>query len=437
MSQTPKKPTAVSTESAEDQTTKDTEKETKERYQDLQAFAKVLNYVQNYYVEDVDSKKMLQGAIKGMLRELDPHSTYLSAQQFAEFQNETSGSFGGIGVEISSQNGLLTVIAPIEDTPAYIAGIKPGDKIIAIDGKSTKGMSLLEASSMMKGKLGTSIKFTIGRESAEKPIDFKITRAAIKIKSVKETDLGDGFTYIKITSFIENTATDLEALLAAKKDKAKGLILDLRRNPGGLLDQAVRVSDLFLKEGVIVSTMGRDKKNKEIAMATQNGAFTSIPMIVLVNEYSASASEIVAGALQDNKRAVIMGEKTFGKGSVQTIINLGDGAGLKLTIARYYTPNGRSIQAEGISPDVELAEVDPEAFQKAVVKKTDTSREKELSGHLLGDHEKPAEATSWWRSPASVEVPKTKNPKEKLLTEDYQVAQAFNYIKAMNLIQLK
>ncbi len=414
-----------------------------ERYTELQIFSKVLNLVQQYYVEGVDTKKLVYGAIKGMLKELDPHTNFMSPEIFRDFESETSGEFGGLGIEISVQNGILTIISPIEDTPAWEAGIKAGDKVVAVDGKSTKGLSLVEASQLMRGKRGSKTTLSIIRDNEEKPRDITITRGSVKIKSVKYTDMNDGYAYVKITSFIENTGKDLEKALLEHEKKSngiKGLIIDLRRNPGGLLDQAVRVSDLFIPEGKIVSTIGRDRAKEEVVSATKKARFTSFPLIVLLNEYSASASEIVAGALQDNKRAIIMGEKSFGKGSVQSVVKLGDGSGLKLTVARYYTPSGKSIQSEGITPDIEIEDVDTDAFGKAIIKSRG-SREKDIQGHLLGDKEKQAEKTktsssidAWWKD-AGNKKDENRSPKEKLLASDYQVFQAFNYLKAWKLMR--
>jgi carboxyl-terminal processing protease len=416
-----------------------------ERYSELQNFTKVLNLVQQYYVEEVDTKKLIYGAVKGMLRELDPHTNFMPPEMFKDFENETSGEFSGLGIELSIQSGILTVISPIEDTPAWNAGVKPGDKIIAINGNSTKGLSLVEASQLMKGKNGAKVVLKIVRESEEEPRDISVTRAVIKIHSVKYTDLGDGYAYTKITSFIENTAKELEKALEQHKDKNKkieGLVIDLRRNPGGLLDQAIRISDLFIKDGVIVSTIGRDKKSKEVTYATKKAQYTNFPIIVLVNEYSASASEIVSGALQDNKRALIMGQRTFGKGSVQSVVKLGDGSGLKLTVARYYTPSGISIQAEGITPDIEIEDVDPDAFAKAVIKQKG-SREKDIQGHLKGDREKTAvkkeasqseSALAWWKDVGSKKE-ETLSPREKLFKSDYQAYQAYSYLKAWKTLQ--
>ncbi len=416
-----------------------------ERYSDLQLFSKVLNLVQQYYVEPVDTKKLIYGAIKGMLKELDPHTNFMAPDIFKDFESETSGEFGGLGIEIAVQNGILTIISPIEDTPAWEAGIKPGDKVISVDGHTTKGLSLVEASQLMRGKLGSTTILTIVRETEDQPKDISITRGNVKIHSVKYTDFAEGYAYIKVTSFIENTGSDLEKTLTEHEKKhgtAKGLILDLRRNPGGLLDQAIKVSDLFIPDGKIVSTIGREKGKEEIVYASKKAHYTSFPIIVLMNEYSASASEIVAGALQDNRRAVIMGEKSFGKGSVQSVVKLGDGSGLKLTVARYYTPSGRSIQSEGIVPDIAVEDVDTDAFGKAVIKNRGT-REKDIQGHLLSEREKAekskpvgekAKVDAWWKNANSKKEEKT-SPKDKLLASDYQVYQAYNYIKAWKLMK--
>jgi len=419
-----------------------------ERYADLQNFSKVLNLVQQYYVEEVDTKKLIYGAIKGMLRELDPHTNFMPPDIFKDFETETSGEFGGLGIEISIQNGVLTIISPIEDAPAWEAGIKAGDKVIAVDGNSTKGMSLVEASQLMRGKRGSKVILRVVREGEDKPRDITVVRGSVKIKSVKYTDLGDGFAYIKITSFIENTAKDLQKAIEKhikEKGDMAGLLIDLRRNPGGLLDQAVKVSDMFLKQGTIVSTIGRNKNEKEVAVASKKGQYTNFPVVILVNEYTASASEIVSGALQDNKRALIVGQRTFGKGSVQSVIKLGDGSGLKLTVARYYTPSGVSIQAEGIHPDIEIEDVDPEAFAKAVVK-SQTTREGDIAGHLKGDREKAAEkldtrqgaeegALAWWKDVGSKKEEKL-SPRERLFKSDYQAYQAFNYLKAWETLKI-
>jgi carboxyl-terminal processing protease len=416
----------------------------KDRYQDLQIFAKVLNLVQQYYVEEVDTQKLIYGGIKGMLQELDPHTNFLPPDVYKEFESETTGEFGGIGIEITVQNDVLTVIAPIEDTPAWQAGIQAGDRIVEINGESTKGFSLAEAALRMRGKRGSKVRMGIFRDGFEKPKEFVVERGVVKIKSVKFTDLDDGFAYIRLTSFIENSAPDMEKVLKtiqkSHKD-IKGLIIDLRRNPGGLLDQAIKISDLFLEQGIIVSTIGRNKRDKEVVYAKKEGTYSGFPIVVLINEYSASASEILAGALQDNKRALIMGQQSFGKGSVQSVVKLGDGSGLKLTVARYYTPSGKSIQSEGIKPDVFVEDVDPEAFKKAVIKR-EVRRESDMAGHLLGEREqKEKEANPagdamsfWWKQDPNAKKGKM-NPKEKLLTEDFQAQQAYNYLRAWKVME--
>lgn len=420
-----------------------------DRYSDLQTFSKILSLIQQYYVEEVDTKKLITGAIKGMLRELDPHTSYMPPEVFKDFESETSGEFGGLGIEISISNGVLTIISPIEDTPAWKAGIKPGDKIVAINGQSTKGYSLVEASTALKGSDGEKVVLSIIRENLDSPIDIPIVRGKVKIKSVKATDLEDGYIYVKLTSFIENTGPDLEKALADFKKKNKGqiqgILMDLRRNPGGLLEQAIKVSDLFIKDGIIVSTIGRDPKNKEVAYATHKAEYADIPIIVLMNEYSASASEIVAGALQDNKRAIIAGQRSFGKGSVQSAIKLSDGSALKLTIARYYTPSGVSIQSEGIKPDIEIEDVNAEAFQKAV-NRPNGMREKDIAGHLKGEKEKQGSAeknkksnqqnnsTAWWNDIANKKE-SDQNDKEKLFKSDYQAYQAYSYLKAWKTLK--
>ena len=419
----------------------------------MQNFSKILNLVQQYYVEPTDSKKLIEGAIKGMLRELDPHTNYMPAEIFKEFESETAGQFGGIGIEISVQNGVLTIISPIDDTPAYKAGIKPGDKVVAINGQSTKGFSLIEASALLKGKNGEPVTLTVVREKADKPLDIRIVRGQVKVKSIKTTPLDTGFLFVRITSFIETTSDDLQtALDKYKKEnngKIEGVLIDLRKNPGGLLDQAIKVSDLFLKEGAIVSTMGRDPKTKEVNYASKKAPYGDIPVVVLINEFSASASEIVSGALQDNKRAIIVGEKSFGKGSVQSVIKLGDGSGLKLTVARYYTPSGVSIQSEGITPDIEIEDIDSDILMKSLNEKKGI-REKDISGHLKSDKEKAQEKNgkgkkdknvgdtegtiAWWNDISNMDM-SALTPKQKLFRTDYQAYQAYSYLKAWKTLK--
>lgn len=400
-----------------------------DKYKDLQVFAKVLNLIQRYYVEDVDPGKLIQGGIKGMLSELDPHTNYLPPDIFKEFQDETSGEFGGIGIEISVQDEVLTIISPIEDTPAWKAGIKAGDKIVTINGESTKGLSLVEAAQKMKGKEGEVIHMGIMRKEFEKPKVFDIKRGRVRLQSVKYTDMLDGYLYIRITSFIENTNADYEKIAAAhikKYGKIKGLIIDLRNNPGGLLDQAVKMANEFLDGGIIVSTMGRNEKDKEVIYAKKDKKSDDYPIILVLNEYSASASEILAGALQDNGRALVLGQRSFGKGSVQSVVKLGDGSGLKLTVARYYTPKGTEIQSVGIKPDIVVDDIDPEAYEKALVKKN-IKREADMSKHLKGKAERNA----------SLKAPQvgTLNGRDELLKKDFQINQAFNYLKASRVFR--
>ncbi len=329
----------------------------KEAYDGLENLTNILAIVQKNYVDDVQTKQLIEGAINGMLASLDPHSAYLTPDLYKELQVDTKGSFGGLGLEITSRNGLLTVVSPIEDTPAYRAGIKPGDMIIKIDGEFTKDMTLVEAVRKMRGPKDTKVTLTIKRETQLELIDRTLVREVIKIQSVKSKMLEKGYGYIRVTQFQERTDDDLErALKQLDKDAGglRGLVLDLRNDPGGLLTQAVRVSDVFLDSGLIVYTDGRLENQKQKYFAHNPGTWSDFPMVVLVNGGSASASEIVAGALQDHKRALVLGTTTFGKGSVQTILPLDDTSALRLTTARYYTPSGRSIQATGIVPDIVL-----------------------------------------------------------------------------------
>lgn len=413
------------------------------RYADLQLFAKVLNLVQEYYVEPVDTKTLIYGGIKGMLLELDPHTNFLPPDLYKEFESETSGEFGGLGIEITLQKNVLTIISPIEDGPAYKAGIQAGDKILTINGKSTKNLSLSEAAQQLKGKNGDYTILGIFREGFDAPKDFKIRRGTVKVKSVKLENLGNGYAYVRITSFIEKTAKDFKRTLDKfQKDNKQiaGVILDLRRNPGGLLDQAVRVADYLIQDGVIVSTIGRDKKQKEVIRANASTTYPPFPLMVLIDEYSASASEIVAGALQDNQRALILGQRSFGKGSVQSVVKLGDGSGMKLTVARYYTPRGVSIQAYGITPDVYIENLDPAVIDKARVK-MEVRREKDIHGHLKGDLEKKAEEDRMSEPLLHYffgdieDDTKKKSSGNELLKRDFYVQQAYNYLQTWSRLK--
>src|SRR5208282_724743 len=325
-------------------------------YQELDTFASVLAIVQKNYVEPVTTKRLIDGAISGMLASLDPHSAYLTPDLYRDLEVETRGSFGGLGIEITIKNGALTVVAPIEDTPAYRAGLKAGDQIIKIDDDFTKDMSLTEAVKRMRGPKGSKIRLTLHRNGVAELFTVTLARDVIKIQSVKSKTLDGGYGYIRVTTFQENTGEGVEKAIdgfeSKEHGKLKGIVFDLRDNPGGLLNQAVKVSDDFLDGGLIVYTQGREENQQQKYFSHKKKDFVDYPMVVLVNGGSASASEIVAGALQDQKRAVILGTQTFGKGSVQTILPLDDHSALRLTTARYYTPNGRSIQAVGITPEV-------------------------------------------------------------------------------------
>lgn len=396
-------------------------------YKSLKTFNEVLDMVEKNYVEEVKLQDLIQGAIGGMMKSLDPHSTFMTAEEYKELEVETKGSFGGIGIEITVLKDVLTVVSPIEDTPAFQAGIKPGDQIIKIDGKSTKDITIQEAVKKLRGPKDTKVTLTIYRESLQKPKDFVLTRAIIKITSVKSRLLDDGIGYCRIASFQERTGDDLiKAVkeLNAKANPLKGIVLDLRNNPGGLLNQSIEVSDVFLKSGVIVSTRGRIKAMDTSSSAKNDGDEPTCPIVVLINEGSASASEIVAGALQDNGRALILGTRSFGKGSVQTLIPLEDGAALKLTTAKYYTPSGRSIQAEGIAPDITLK------YAKAMEEKeeeSDALREQDLKGHIKSAKEngqKPPEETTV--------LPK-KEAEEAAFAQDNQIKAAADILRSWNI----
>ncbi len=356
-------------------------------YQNIETFADVLTLVQKNYVDDVGTDKLIDGAINGMLASLDPHSAYLPPDLYKELQVDTRGSFGGLGIEITQRNGVLTVVSPIEDTPAFRAGVRSGDQIIKIDGKFTKDMSLVEAVKLMRGAEGTKIKLTLRRENEPDWINMTLAREVIQIKSVKYRVLEPHFGYLRITQFQERTERDAKAALAELQKESgglRGLVLDLRNNPGGLLSQAVKISDLFLESGMVVYTEGRLDNQAQKFYAHQGPVAGDFPMVVLVNGGSASASEIVAGALQDHKRALVLGTQTFGKGSVQTILPLADGdAAIRLTTARYFTPNGRSIQATGITPDIIMEPV-TQVAAAGTPGQPESIRESNLPGHLEG-----------------------------------------------------
>ncbi len=361
-----------------------------ERYENLELFNKVLHFIEQNYVDEgkVKNKDLIYGAIKGMMETLDPHSNFLTPEIFKDMKVDTSGKFGGLGIEIGVKDNILTVVSPIEDTPAWKAGIKANDRIVKIDGDSTKGMNLVEAVQKMRGKKGTDVILSVYREGFDKIREIKVTRDIIKIASVKSEELEPEYGYVRLTSFNESAAQDIKKAIEKleSKRKLRGLVLDLRNNPGGLLDQAVEVSSLFIDEGVVVSTIPRNKDQKEVKYARKGQARKDLPIAVLVNSSTASAAEIVAGALQDHHRAIIMGQGTFGKGSVQTVVDLTSDVGLKLTIARYYTPNGKSIQEKGVMPDVVLDDFDPKLLSEAK-RKGEVFRERDLKGHMVNTDE--------------------------------------------------
>ena len=392
--------------------------------EELRTFSDVFGRIKNDYVESVEDKELLENAIRGMLTGLDPHSSYLDVEQFKELQVGTTGQFGGLGIEVGMENGFVKVIAPIDDTPAQRAGIEAGDLVIRLDDTPVKGMSLNDAVKVMRGEPGTDIELTIVREGLDKPFQVTITRDIIKVRSVKRRTLEPGYGYLRISQFQSKTADYLEdAIRDLKKendDNLKGLVLDLRNNPGGVLNGAVAVSDAFLTKGLIVYTEGRIDDSRLRFNATPDDLLDGKPIVVLVNQGSASASEIVAGALQDHKRAIILGSQTFGKGSVQTILPLSGGTALKLTTARYFTPSGRSIQAEGITPDIELESLKVAAVEQSL----DPLSEADLSGHLDNGNGKNGKDSD-----------KDDDDNGDLAQSDYQLYEALNMLKGLSILQ--
>jgi carboxyl-terminal processing protease len=413
-------------------------------YQSLKVFTDVLDIVSKDYVDEVDTKKLIESAIQGMVSSLDPHSSLLTPDAFKELQIDTQGEFTGIGIHVTMRDNLVTVISPIEGTPAYRAGIKAGDRIVRVDNKPTD--NLTDAVKLMRGPKGTEVTITILREGEPKQIDFKIVRDLIPIHSVKATVVRPGYGYVWVTHFRENTITDLMAALdqMEKAEPAmKGLILDLRDNPGGVLEQAIRVSDLFMDDGVIMTSKGRLKRHTRVYKATKSDKVRTYPMVVLINGGSASASEIVAGALQDSKRALVIGTTSFGKGSVQAIENLRDGYALKLTIARYYTPSGRSIQAKGVEPDIVVAL--QENTEEAASEQSRLLKEKDLLNHLDSDgqSERPksdVKAPPESKQPESKELPRQVqsrlNPLDaEQLMKDSQVRRAMDILMGYEIFK--
>lgn len=421
-------------------------------FEELRTFTEVFQKIKTDYVETVDDKTLLENAIQGMLSGLDPHSSYLNAEAYKELQVGTTGEFGGLGIEVGMENGFVKVVSPIDDTPADHAGIKAGDLIIRLDDTPVKGMSLNDAVKLMRGTPGTPITLTVVRENEDKPLKITITRAVIVVKSIKNRLLEPGYAYLRISQFQSNTGEDLEKAIDKMKDEnkggLKGLILDLRNNPGGVLNAAVAVSDSFLTKGLIVYTEGRVDDASLKFRARPKDILDGAPIVVLVNGGSASASEIVAGALQDHKRAVVMGTKTFGKGSVQTILPMNGNAALKLTTARYYTPSGRSIQAEGIQPDITLNKVEiasVERHEDDIVKESDLARhlgnpkedkdKKPRPADKAADKPEKSDKSSEKAIDKLLKGDKTEKAGDEPLEKvDYALYEALNLLKGLNII---
>lgn len=412
-------------------------------YESIELFTDVMAIVKKSYVEEVDTKKLIYGAINGMLSSLDPHSSFMPPDTYKEMKIDTKGAFGGLGIEISIKDGVLTVISPIEDTPAFKAGIKSGDQILKIDDKFTKDLNINDAVKRMRGLKGTKVVLTIMRDGFDKPKEFPLERDIIQVKSVRSALIDGGYGYVRIAQFQEKTDEDLgkalKLLKEQNKGELKGLVLDMRNDPGGLLDQAVRVADHFVPEGqMIVYTEGREKDSKMQFTSKKGGKEPAYPIVVLINGGSASASEIVAGALQDHKRAIVMGTQSFGKGSVQTIIPLSDDSGLRLTTARYFTPKGRSIQAKGITPDIVVERV--ELPKESTAKKDGMHlREKDLENHFETEV-KPGTTGDVKKEEKKDEKKEEKKDErtqrlEENLKNDYQAMRAFDLLKGWELIK--
>lgn len=395
-----------------------------ERYEPLKNFSRVMDLIEKTYVNDVEREDLVEGAIQGMLQNLDPHSGYLDKEALQDMQDETSGKFTGVGIEITMQNGRLTVVSPVEDTPAFEAGLESGDIILEIDGESTQDISIMDAVHKIRGPKGSEVELTILHQDASKPERITLTRDVIPMQSVKTEVMEPGYLYVRITNFNEKTTRDVRQGLEEKGEDLKGLVLDLRNNPGGLLDQAVSVADLFLSQGKLVYTKGKVEQAKMEFNAKDEKSDIKAPMVVLINAGTASASEIVAGAIQDHHRGLIVGVPSFGKGSVQTVIPLPDGAGIKLTTAKYYTPNGRSIQAEGIEPDINLPFNPVEEGQEDSIFRT--LREKDLSRHLEGRNEDEGS-----KDEDDGQVTKI----EQRLQKDNQLQLALQLVKSLPLIK--
>lgn len=391
--------------------------------QDLRNFTEIFDRIRSSYVESVDDKTLLQYAIDGMLSNLDPHSDYLLPEDFSELQEHTTGKFGGLGIEVGIEEGLIKVVSPIDDTPAQKAGIKAGDLIISLDGEPVREMSLTDAIDKMRGEPGTDIDLSIRRQGEKELLEFTLTRAEIKVASVRSENLGDGIGYLRITQFQDKSGSELVKEIKKLQQEAQdnlqavnGLVLDLRNNPGGVLDAAVEVCDAFLNSGLIVYTEGRISESDFRYSATEQTIAADIPLIVLINGGSASASEIVAGALQDHKRAIIVGTQSFGKGSVQSVLPIGGNKAIKLTTARYFTPKGRSIQAQGIQPDVFVEQSEVTSYEQSYYKESD------LPGHLSNGKGESEKA-------------KDHKTEDDLLKNDFQLYQAYTLLKGWSVFQ--
>lgn len=434
--------------------------ENRSRFEQLELFNKVLHLIETQYYRPVSTEKLIEGALKGMMETLDPHSAFLNKDFFEKMQNDTAGEFGGLGLEVTQKEGVIYIVTPIDDTPAYRAGIKPKDKLVEINHEPIVGMTLDQAIEKMRGKVGEKINLGILRDGEEGIKYFTLKREIIKVKPVKSELLANNFAYVRLTQFQKRSAESVEEALKNLKAKSKGgvlngIILDLRSNPGGLLDQAVDVSSLFLKEGIVVTTEARDPQNKDLRYVKKSGyKDLKTPMVVLINGASASASEIVAGALQDYGRAVIMGSLSFGKGSVQTVAQIDKQTGVKLTIAQYMTPKNRKIQAVGITPDVALDDMNQEDFEKGL-KEDRYIREKDLKGHLTATIESAEEKTTREASEKKERTArikemeskraalKNKDKKEKEdelfkqydPSQDYQVLQALRHLQGLKVFE--
>jgi carboxyl-terminal processing protease len=408
-------------------------------YKKLELFSNVLSIIQENYVEEIDTDLAIEGAINGMLLSLDPHSSYLTPESFDELQEETQGSFTGIGIEITIKNGKLTVVSPIEDTPAYEAGLQVNDTIVKIDGQWTDDMSPLEAVKKLRGAKGSEVTISVHRQDWENLKEFTLVRDVIPVQSVRALFLEKNIAYTRITNFQSHTTDDyLEAIITLRRAQdINALILDLRNNPGGLLNQAVSIADLFLDSGLIVYTKGRNKEQNMVFQAENNGALVKPALVVLVNEGSASASEIVAGAIQDQQRGLILGTQTFGKGSVQTIIPLQDGAGLRMTTARYYTPSGKSIQAKGITPDVRVILIPPPSPEEQSSNGNSPAREVDLRNHFENIAADPSPATPRSADETREELTERQAVLFSRLQQDNQVQTALNILKGITLFNQK